>query len=225
MDMQNKNKKILDKTDRLTIVLMLSFINLLLFIIYFKDLASLGVLSRSIGELNGASLSYVLGIVYGIFAIVLYIVSFWGIVPKYERFTSAVITICMILIACLILTYSIVTLKSNGSLSVANSGEDSIDSIANLIGVVVLVELIFPVLITIVNAVLIKNVGESYSINDKDSQIENKPQTENGKFLQDAYEKEILSKIEKVRYELRIKELEKEYTNLQSQLKNSDKDK
>lgn len=221
MQNQNKDKKILDKSDRLLIVLMLFFINLLIFVVYFKDLSSLGNLSNSIGGLNSSVIIYIFGILFGIFTLILYIASFFGVVSKYKRYASVVITLCMVLITFLILIFSIECLQVNDNVLSSNSDENSIDALLKIIGAGTLIELIFPIIITIINAVLMKNVGEVYFSKNEDA--EDELQEEKEEDVQDDYEKEMRAKIEKVKSQLRMQELEKEYLSLQSQLENPDK--
>ena len=68
-----------------------------------------------------------------------------------------------------------------------------------------------------------RNVGEVYFSRNEDA--EGEPQEEKKDDVQEDYEKEMRAKIEKVKSQLRMQELEKEYLSLQSQLEKPDKKK
>ena len=117
--------------------------------------------------------------------------------------------------------FSIECLQVNDNVLLSNSDENAIDALLKIIGAVTLTELIFPIIITIINAVLMRNVGEVYFSKNEDA--EDELQEEKEEDVQDDYEKEMRAKIEKVKSQLRLQELEKEYLSLQSQLEKPDK--
>lgn len=221
-----KKNFVLDNTDRIAVVAVLFVINVILMVLFFKQMSDYGSLTKLPGCPQAFITFYVIGIIYGIVVILLYLASFLSFVVKVKRLPSGVIVVAMFFIMCLVIIFLVRYCDTSNSIlsfDTSDSEDAVINGVSQFLIVLSLMSLIFPIIITIINAVLMRNVGEVYFSKNEDA--EDELQEEKEEYVQDDYEKEMRAKLEKVRSELRIKELEKEYMNLQNQLKNSDKDK